>query len=769
MSRQVFDASSDKTFRRRNDDSTGWFKLFGPPLALLALAAIAAGSFLWGRASDSDSGPLAHMHDLGAELTAKIHAVGENGLRKTMSLAADPRLPEIVEHHDRAMAEAYANDLLARSLELDIVAIFDKEGKLLAVNTEDHDRKPIDRSRIEVLYKNDFSHRDVIQSCLTDTSDKARMEFQTKCDFTPPIFGSSGLSVAFSAPIRDAKSLERLGVVSTRLNFKRITELAQDNSFVRAGNSVYMISDTGKFFDEDINSGKVAAPLDEQETHAALGHFEEGQSPPGALARIDNNVFLGIPAVVSHEMAGGGLNVVLRASDTWVKVETLQSRWLAGTALLGSLGAIGIWVLYAASRDGRLRTLHALASERARTALILENAGEGILALDPQESVSYANAAACEALNTPREQLIGHPWSQLAPTVNKIDGANVWHAEETRLHRADATNFPARVTIARLPDEAGSVVTFLDLTAQKKLQSDLLSATRQAGMAEVATGVLHNVGNVLNSVNVAANMVNERLRQSEVSSLSQAGELIKSNRTDLPRFLSSDERGKHLPDFLIQIAQCLTDERRVALEELEAVTRGVEHVKHVIGMQQKHAKQQSVFESVKPEELFTEALEMQLDSLTKHNVKVERHFSKTSPLLLDKHQIIQILINLISNAKQSVAEAANPDKIIDLSIRTAGAGGTRCVIFEVSDNGVGIPEANLTQIFGHGFTTRKDGHGFGLHSAANTAKVMNGSLTASSDGVGKGAKFTLTVPVPELSQSARPGASECTPVSVQSH
>ncbi|MGH7244083.1 MAG: two-component system sensor histidine kinase NtrB [Phycisphaerales bacterium] len=747
---------SDTSHQHSRNKSRSWLNWIAPPLALIALAAVAAGSFLW-RADDS--GPLAHMRDLGTELTDKVRALADNGLRKTVSLADDPRLPEIVARHDRAAAEEFANDLLARSLELDIVAIFDKEGKLLAVNTKDHDRKPIERSRVEVLYSNDFSHRNVIQSCLTDTSDKARMEFQTKCDFTPPIFGSSGLSVAFSAPIPDPQSSRRLGVVSTRLNFQRVTNLAQENSFVRSGNSVFMISDDGHFFDEDINAGRVTPPLDEQEIHAALGHRDEGRPPTGALARLNGEVLLGVPAPVSHEMAGGGLNVVLRASEGWVKGLTLRSRLLAGTALLGSLVAIGIWILYAASRDSRYRALGALAEERTRTSLILESAGEGVLAIDPQHRISYANPAACDALQMTGSQLIGSPWSQLAPSAQRVDVSSLWHAEETQLRRADGAEFTARVTIAKLPGETGSVVTFLDLTAQKKLQSELLVAMRQAGMAEVATGVLHNVGNVLNSVNVAANMVNGRLRKSEVDGVARAGELLRANRDDLPKFLSSDERGKHFADFLLQLGRCLDEDRRAALEELEAVTRGVEHVKHVIGMQQKHARTTSVFEAVRPAELVEEALELQRDSLSRHSIRVERHFEQTSSLLLDKHQVLQILVNLISNAKQAVNEGAKPQKELALSIRTAGKGGARNVIFEVTDNGVGIPEANLAQIFGHGFTTRKDGHGFGLHSAANAAKVMGGTLAATSKGPGCGATFVLSLPVPDIAATSAAASS----------
>ena len=63
------------------------------------------------------------------------------------------------------------------------------------------------------------------------------------------------------------------------------------------------------------------------------------------------------------------------------------------------------------------------------------------------------------------------------------------------------------------------------------------------------------------------------------------------------------------------------------------------------------------------------------------------------------------------------------------------------------DNGIGIPADNLTRIFGHGFTTRKEGHGFGLHSGALAAKELGGALTVESDGPGKGATFTLEFPI----------------------
>jgi C4-dicarboxylate-specific signal transduction histidine kinase len=108
--------------------------------------------------------------------------------------------------------------------------------------------------------------------------------------------------------------------------------------------------------------------------------------------------------------------------------------------------------------------------------------------------------------------------------------------------------------------------------------------------------------------------------------------------------------------------------------------------------------------------------------------------------------VLQILVNLIRNAKYACDEAGRPDKRLSMRVTK----GDELVRIAVRDNGIGIPPENLTRIFGHGFTTKKDGHGFGLHSGALAAKELGGSLTAHSDGVGRGATFTLELPLPTV-------------------
>jgi signal transduction histidine kinase len=325
------------------------------------------------------------------------------------------------------------------------------------------------------------------------------------------------------------------------------------------------------------------------------------------------------------------------------------------------------------------------------------------------------------------------------------------------VRRADGGVFQARVTCTVLPEGAGGVVSFSDLT--EKLESDrkLLEAMRTAGMAEVATGVLHNVGNVLNSVNVAACVVASKLKASEIPNLVRAGDMMQEHREQLPTYLSEDERGKHLPDFLIEVSRTLGAEQKAMLDELDAVTKGIEHVKHVVNLQQQHAKKTAIAEPINPSEVMESAVQLQIDSLNRHGVVVERRFENMPSVTADKHLVLQILVNLIANARHAMQHLAPGQRRLTLVAKALGEGDARSLALEVIDNGVGIPAENLSRIFGQGFTTKKDGHGFGLHSAANAATQMGGSLSATSDGPGTGARFVLMIPM--FTGAAHPAAS----------
>jgi len=274
--------------------------------------------------------------------------------------------------------------------------------------------------------------------------------------------------------------------------------------------------------------------------------------------------------------------------------------------------------------------------------------------------------------------------------------------------------------------------------------NQLVETSRQAGMAEVATGVLHNVGNVLNSVNVSATLVSDRVRQSKAENLAKAAGLLREHAGDLEGFFARDPRAKLLLEYLPNLGEHLNEERAEMLSELQLLTKNLDHIKDIVAMQQNYAKVSGVVEPVSVASLAEDALQIHEAALVRHSVQVVREYSDVPLVAADKHKILQILVNLIGNAKYATEEQARDEKRLVIAI---GLSGSQAVRVQVKDNGVGIAPENLVKIFSHGFTTKKEGHGFGLHSCALAARDMGGSLFAESDGRGKGATFTLDLPI----------------------
>lgn len=278
----------------------------------------------------------------------------------------------------------------------------------------------------------------------------------------------------------------------------------------------------------------------------------------------------------------------------------------------------------------------------------------------------------------------------------------------------------------------------------EEVQAQLLTTARLAGMAEIATNVLHNVGNVLNSVNVSAELIGSQLRTSKLKGLARSVGLMDAHTGDLGEFLTRDSKGKLLPAYLRELARTLEAEHESIAKELDALCSSVDHIKQVIATQQSYAGTPRVVESAKVDELLDDALRMNADALTRHKVDVEKKYATLPTLLLDRQRVLQVLVNLISNAKQAFGTIADRRPFITLHAVLLEGPVLRIT---VTDNGEGIAPENLTRVFSHGFTTRKNGHGFGLHSCVLAAQEMGGSLQVHSDGTGKGASFILEVPV----------------------
>jgi len=344
--------------------------------------------------------------------------------------------------------------------------------------------------------------------------------------------------------------------------------------------------------------------------------------------------------------------------------------------------------------------------------------------------------AILEATNARIETQVEERTHQLREEKQRAESANVELCQKAE-ELAESNSRLANEIAERLRTEA----------ARNELQERLIASSRMVGMAEVATGVLHNVGNVLTSVNVSAGLLVEQTQTSSVPALVKAADVILDHRHDLATFLTADERGKHFPRLLSELAEDMSDQQRQQIEELRGLVEHIHHIKQIINMQQAYAHIRGYTEPVRLVELVEDAVKINDAGLVRHGVRLTRKLENVPPIQTDKHKVLQILVNLISNAKYALSDSESDDKQITLEV----SGNEEYVSVQIRDNGIGIPRENLTKIFSHGFTTRKDGHGFGLHSAALAAQDLDGSVSAHSDGPGQGAVFTLRLPRKEES------------------
>ncbi len=436
-------------------------------------------------------------------------------------------------------------------------------------------------------------------------------------------------------------------------------------------------------------------------------------------------------------------------------------------ALFVVSGGLVCW-LFTASRDeaqtaleDALRTLR---DREGKLASVLEHTQDVVCSLDAQGRLLTMNPALRKLHQRlqgrelrPGEVLIPQgstdlrvQWQGLFAQV--LSGRSV----QTEVNLTDgAQPIVLDVSLEPILGPGGAVegVTLFgrDITARKEaearlseLHRNLLDVSRQAGMAEIATGVLHNVGNTLNSVNVSAGLVAERLRTLRVAGVARTAELLEAHAEDLPAFFASDPRGRQLPGYLRALSGQLAGEQAALLDEVRVLNENVEHIKAVVSMQQAHARTAAMVEPVTVPQLLDDALRLHAVSFERLGIQLRTEYGVVPPVMVDRHKLLQVLLNLLSNARHALLDSERADKRITL--RVACTPGERLRI-EVADNGMGVAPEHMPRMFSQGFTTKKAGHGFGLHISALAAEEMGGSLICSSAGRGQGATFIIELPV----------------------
>jgi NO-binding membrane sensor protein with MHYT domain/signal transduction histidine kinase len=455
---------------------------------------------------------------------------------------------------------------------------------------------------------------------------------------------------------------------------------------------------------------------------------------------------------------------------------TLDNNWMAGFIGITALGVLALTLITAVYDSHLLSRTRKDATRLAKINAELEH-GKNVFAL----ATNAAGISSWEIDLRTGEAL----WveNQIAAVIDAgIDLKRDPRALVTATHPDDRTNFADAIRAAKAAgrdtcdfgfriappdgpvihlhshgrvkrDAQGRALSVLgvswDVTREvheaaqrSELELQFREASRTAGMAEVATGVLHNVGNVLNSLGVSAALLQARLRTSKSGNVQRVATLLEENRADLPAFLAS-ERGREIPNYLAQLGAALSGDTRDMLAEIDAIVSHVGHIRNIVAAQQTYAMRGGATERVDLVELLDSAVAIHFAQLA--GVEIRREYEPLEPLMLDRHKLLQIFGNLLSNARHALRDQPEDTRRLTLRLRRVDDAS---VAVEVQDSGCGMTAESQKRLFEFGYTTKKDGHGFGLHTCAILAKELDGGLRAFSDGPGQGARFELTLAAP---------------------
>ena len=395
---------------------------------------------------------------------------------------------------------------------------------------------------------------------------------------------------------------------------------------------------------------------------------------------------------------------------------------------------------------------------------VLDNIGEGILVLDNDGRVESINTAGQKIFNIKEHEAVGIHSNMLikfdethgagdAAEKSLLTNSGDQQSEEHVGHRPDGSTFPIEyvVTSMNIGDEIRYVCILRDITQRKETeasladaQGQLVDAAHKSGMADMATGVLHNIGNILNSVNLSGEEIQRISAASKISGLVKANDLLQSQE-NMNDFLANDSRGQKLPAYFIKMGKVLNDEVNDINKESKALIQKTTMMREVISTQQSYAKSGLHIEQLNLPELVEDALKIQETSLKKWGVRLDKNYADTPDCMGQKSKLLQVITNLIKNAKEAMDDNDQFNRPKELHIET-GITNDAALYLTIRDNGCGISEEMLTKVFNHGFTTKETGHGFGLHTCANAMTEMKGTLKVGSEGTQKGATFTLTIP-----------------------
>ncbi|MCA9125985.1 MAG: PAS domain S-box protein [Planctomycetales bacterium] len=408
-----------------------------------------------------------------------------------------------------------------------------------------------------------------------------------------------------------------------------------------------------------------------------------------------------------------------------------------------------------------IRPLRLVASEEsAKYARIVQDASDGIVTVDEQGRIRSLNPAAENLLRTTSAEVIDKELKEFivdsssgTPEFLRSISDSCSACATTSIRCADGAATPIELTVSKLKIKNSTQFTLIirDITARRQAELELANANERlvesahlAGKAEMATSVLHNVGNVLTSVNVMAVGHADRLRDSRIAGLIKAIEMLEAHEANLADFLVNDSRGQQLTKYICHAGRELQQENIDSQEEMSALRDCINHANKIVESQQEFARCRNMEEETDLARILDKAVAIAGASLQRHSVTFTTECEDIPATFVDRHKLIQVMVNLLTNAKDAVGKRDKDDRRVHVSMTMRGSDR---VCISVQDNGVGLAEEQKNQIFSHGYTTKENGHGFGLHYSCLAVKELGGKMSVRSDGPGRGSEFLVELPL----------------------
>ena len=293
----------------------------------------------------------------------------------------------------------------------------------------------------------------------------------------------------------------------------------------------------------------------------------------------------------------------------------------------------------------------------------------------------------------------------------------------------------------------GGVIVFRDVTERVRAEEALARAFAQ-GRLEVMDTILHNIGNAINSVAIGVGTLKGELVSSPlIERLAALSEAVETHAEDWGDYVQHDPQGQQVRPFLLALAADFVEQNRELIRTVERVNSQTSHIVDIVRAQRGFDSKAMTSKDVNLRQAILGALKIVQDSFASRGIQTQVNCDDApEEIRIQESQFNQMLVNLLKNAMEAIDELKKSGGLKGQPrIEIRACVEQDFLVLEVQDNGIGIEQKNFKAIFGAGYTTKQEGSGLGLHSAANFVTGSGGKIQPLSDGYGTGSTMRVTL------------------------